>query len=241
MGPSVVDVFVVTIELKVFAQGQKQTSEETRGAPFRILALVTELGRSVRPRMIGANRHAALNCDSIAIGPTKTAVGPIEIRAVSICNQNAAWERDMKHEDGLHAVNGRLHGGRKIAVPDGEHHGHAFYVIQIGNGDFLQTLEWPEVELQARPQLRVIQIAVFHVTLGIEDEPDVGTQAEVRVDFGQKGRDVLRPNGGTRPQQEDCDDQTLVRHPIYFWLPLSHTVDLFAAALPGPAAPRYQY
>jgi hypothetical protein len=45
-----------------------------RRTPFRVLALVEELGAGVRPRMVGANRQAPLACESVSIRPAEIAV-----------------------------------------------------------------------------------------------------------------------------------------------------------------------
>jgi hypothetical protein len=75
--------------------------------------LVSELGGSVGTRMIGANRHAMLGCDAIAIDPIVSTLRPIEIEAVPVRDKSAARERNMKlskHDDELRAVDARLGG-----------------------------------------------------------------------------------------------------------------------------------
>ena len=62
----------------------------------------------------------------------------------------------MEHDDGLQALDGGLHGRRKIAIADGEDHRHALNVVQIENCDLLELFERPKVELKPRTYLRVI-------------------------------------------------------------------------------------
>jgi hypothetical protein len=51
----------------------------------------------------------------------------------------------------------------------------------------LSFSEWTNVELKAWPDLSAIQVAVFHVAFGIEDQAYIGTETKVRIHFGEEG------------------------------------------------------
>ena len=51
----------------------------------------------------------------------------------------------------------------------------------------LEFLEWTNVKLYARPRLSAIQVAIFHVAFGIEDQTYIGTETKVRIQFGKEG------------------------------------------------------
>lgn len=152
----VVYVFVVRVELDALAEREKAPREKPCNTQLRILTLVSELGGSVGPGMVSANRQAPLGSDAIAIGPMESAICPIEVCPVSICEESAATKGNMEDDDGLQALDGGLHGRRKIVIADGEDHRHALYVVQIENCDLLELFEGPKVELKPRTYLRVI-------------------------------------------------------------------------------------
>jgi len=104
----VVRVLVVGIELNVLASCKKATREEVRCTPFRVLALVEELGAGVHPRMVGANRQAPLACESVSIRPAETAVRPVKVPAVLVRQQNGRGKRDVKQDNRLQTVDGGL-------------------------------------------------------------------------------------------------------------------------------------
>ncbi len=52
------------------------------------------------------------------------------------------------------------------------------------NGNLLELVDGPGVELKAWSNLRAIQVAVFHVAFGIEDQAYIGTETKVRIHFG---------------------------------------------------------
>ena len=97
----VVHVFVIDIELNVCGYGQKATRKESCGVPFGDLALITELCSDVRIRMIGADGQAALQGDTIAVGPTGTGSQPIDVKAVSVRDNSSAGKRNMQLDDRL--------------------------------------------------------------------------------------------------------------------------------------------
>src|SRR5215469_6466032 len=99
--PGVVNVFVVTIDLEVFAQRPKATCKQSGIAPLGVLALVGELGSSVRAWMVGANRQAPLGCNAIAMRPVKSGSRPIEIETVPVSDESIAGKRNMEQDDGL--------------------------------------------------------------------------------------------------------------------------------------------
>ena len=205
----VVNVFVVAVELDVPRDRQKAPCKEAGDAPFRVLALVRELNRSVRSWVVRANRHAPLCGDAIAISPVEKAVRPVEIRSVSIRDERSAGKGNMKHDDGLEALHGGLHGRRQVAIAGGEDYWHALHVVEIEKGDFLELLEGAEVKLQARPHLSVVQVGFLHVALGLEDEPDIRTEAKVRIDLGEKSRDRCLCAESRRGKHKKRSDQTV--------------------------------
>jgi hypothetical protein len=95
-------------------------------------------------------------------------------------------KRIVKHDNRLQTVDGGLHARWEIAISDGEHHWHRLDVVHVENGDSLEFLEWTNVELQARPHLSAIQVSVFHVAFGIEDQAYIGTETQVRIHFGEE-------------------------------------------------------
>ena len=85
----------------------------------------------------------------------------------------------MKHDNRLQTVDRGLHARWEIAISDTEHHWHALHVVHVVNRNFLELFEGPGVELKAWPNLRAIQVAVFHVTFGIEGQSDIGRDTKV--------------------------------------------------------------
>jgi len=70
------------------------------------------------------------------------------------------------------------------------------FIVHVQNGDSLEFLERTNVELQARPHLSPIQVAVFHVAFGIEDQAYIGTETKVRIHFWENGvHGCLSPHG----------------------------------------------
>ena len=82
-----------------------------------------------------------------------------------------------------------MHRRKQVAIVDGKDYWHALHVVEIKNCDFLEVLEGTEVELKARPHLSMIQVAVLHVAVGLEDQADIGTKAKVGIEFGEIGGD----------------------------------------------------
>jgi len=85
----------------------------------------------------------------------------------------------MKHENRLQTVDSGLYARWEIAISDSEHHWHSFHVVHVVNGNLLELFEGPGVELKAWSNLRAIQVAVFHVAFGVEDQSDIGRDAKV--------------------------------------------------------------
>src|SRR5712664_4583442 len=125
--------------------------------------------------MVGANRQAPLACESVSIRPMETAVRPVKVPAVPVRQQNGPGKRDVKHDNRLQTVDGGLHARWEIAISDCEHHWHGLRVVHVENGDSLEFFEWTNVELQARPHLSAIQVAVLHVAFCIEDRSEEHT------------------------------------------------------------------
>jgi len=102
----------------------------------------------------------------------------------------------VKHDNRSQTLDGGLHVRWEIAISDAEHDWHGLHVVHLENGDSLEFLEWTSVELKARPDLRMIQVAVFHVALGIEDQAYIWTETKVRIHFGEEGgHGCLGPHG----------------------------------------------
>jgi len=206
----VVDVLVVGVELNVSREREKAAGEQTGDAPFGELALVSKLGGSVGAWMVRVNRHAVLGGDAIAIGPVEGAIRPIKIGAISVREKRAAGKGNMEHDERLEALDGGLHGRRKIAVAHSEDHRQALDVVEIENSDLLQLFEGLEIELKARADLGVVQVAVFHVALGLNVEANIGCEAEVGIDFGEIGGERgLRVGGGTAEQEDERNHRPL--------------------------------
>src|ERR1700680_4634233 len=129
--------------------------------------------------MVGANRQAPLTCESVSIRPMETAVRPVKVPAVPVRQQNGPGKRDVKQDDRLQTLNGGLHARWEIAISDGEHHWHGLCVVHVVSGNSLELFEGPDVELKAWSNLRAIQVAVFHVALGIKDQSDIRRDTEV--------------------------------------------------------------
>jgi hypothetical protein len=86
MFSGVVHVLVIGIQLQMLGQWQQATGIQSRGRPLGIRAFVQEFHARVGGRMVGTNGNTPLNRNSIAISPFETAVGPIEIGAIPVCN-----------------------------------------------------------------------------------------------------------------------------------------------------------
>ena len=125
------------------------------------------------------NRQSPLACKSVSIRPTETAVRPVKVPAIPVRQQNGTGKRDVKHNNRLQTVDGRLHARWEMAISDGEHHWHGLHVVHIVTGNLLELFEGPGVELKAWSNLRAIQVAVFHVALAIKDQSDIGRDTEV--------------------------------------------------------------
>src|SRR5258708_37081286 len=126
----------------------------------------------------------------------ETGVRRVKVRAVPVRQQNGAWKRDVKHDDRPQTLDGGLHARWEIAVTDLEHHWHALHVVHVVNGNLLELFEGPGVELKAWSDLRAIQVAVFRVAFGTEDQAYIGTETKVRIHFGEEvGHGCLGPHG----------------------------------------------
>jgi hypothetical protein len=55
--------------------------------------------------------------------------------------------------------------------------------VHVENGNPLEFLEWTNVGLKAWPDLSAIQVAVFHVAFGIEDQAYIASETKVRIHF----------------------------------------------------------
>src|ERR1700739_2113494 len=129
--------------------------------------------------MVRVNHQPPLCRKSVSIRPAETAVRPVKVPAVPVRQQNGPGKRDVKHDNRLQTVDGGLHARWEIAISDDEHHRHGLHVVHVENGDSLEFLEWTNVELKAWPDLSAIQVAVFHVAFGIEDQAYIGTETKV--------------------------------------------------------------
>ena len=84
--------------LDEFAQWHQATNVKAGRAPLRVLALVEELGAGVRAGVVIVNREAALGRNSIAVAPIETVIGPVEVGAVPVCEEDAPRHWNMKHD-----------------------------------------------------------------------------------------------------------------------------------------------
>ena len=173
----VVLVFVVGLDLQVpvkFAQRQQATDVKTCGTPLGILALVEELGASIRTGVVIVNRDAALGRDSVAVARGELVIGPVEVAAVPVCDEDAPRHWNMKHDQGFDAICERSGGRRKVAIPDREDDRHGLHVVHVEDGHFSKFFTGPRVEFKAWPQLRAREVAFRHVTLRLKSKPDIG-------------------------------------------------------------------
>ena len=84
----VVLALIVRIEFDVLAQRQQAAGIEADGTPLSVLAFVEELCAGVGPGMIAVNRKAPFGRNSVAIAPSETAIGPVQIGSVLVGNQD---------------------------------------------------------------------------------------------------------------------------------------------------------
>src|SRR5271170_7725124 len=92
----IVLMFVVKIEFVSLLYGKQATCIELSGAPFFILFLVIDLSADVGDRVIRMNVQWFLDLEPIAIAPLKRSVGPIQIGAVSVCEQKFKFQRIVR-------------------------------------------------------------------------------------------------------------------------------------------------
>src|ERR1700758_1191933 len=129
--------------------------------------------------MVIVNSEASLGCDSVAVAPSETVIGPVEVAAVPVCDEDAPRHWNMKHDQGFEAICGGSGGRGKIAIPDREDHRHGLHVVHVEDGDFSEFVEGRRVEFKAWPQLRASEVAFLHVTLRLKNKPDIGRAAGV--------------------------------------------------------------
>ena len=182
----VVLVLVVWIELKVLAQGQQGAGIQPRGSPLGVEALVQGLCAGVRAGMKRVNRDTALDCNSIAIPPFVGAVGPIEIGSIPVRNQQPAGSRNMEREDRLEAIGGRSGAGGQVAIPERKRHGHDLRVVEIEGRDVIEFFHRFVGELKAGADGGAIKVAVLDGAFALKFEPNIGSDAEVSVNFREE-------------------------------------------------------
>ena len=90
----------------------------------------------------------------------------------------------MKREDRLKAIRSKAGARWQVPIPDRERHGHALHVVQIENGNVLEFFQGLQVELEAGAQRRSIKTSVLDGPLALKFQANVGSQADVSVDFG---------------------------------------------------------
>ena len=76
---------------------------------------------------------------------------------------------------------------------------------------FFSLFERPDVELKAWSNLRVIEVAILHIALGLKEQANVGTETEIRIDFRQEGSNGCLPcSDGRCEAQKQCHNQPFV-------------------------------
>jgi len=109
----------------------------------------------------------------------------------------------MKREDRLKAIRSKAGARWQVPIPDRERHGHVLHVVQIEKGNVPEFFQRLKVELEAGAQRRSIRTSGLNGPLALKFQPDVGSQADVRIDFGKKKScHGLRSRSRTRQQQE---------------------------------------
>ena len=81
-------VFVIGIEREALANSRQGARIERRAAPLLILALVEELAANIRGRLVRTQGDGALEFRSISVAPLESAVVPIQVRAITVGEQN---------------------------------------------------------------------------------------------------------------------------------------------------------
>ena len=109
-----------------------------------------------------------------ALAPGEIVIGPVEVGAVPVCDEDAPRHWNMKHDQGFEAICGSSGGRWKISIPDREDHRHGLHVVHVEDAEFSEFFTGPRVELEAWPKLRAHEVAFLHVTLRLKNKPDIG-------------------------------------------------------------------
>jgi hypothetical protein len=124
--------------------------------------------------MVIVNRDQALGRESVAVSPSEIVIGPVEVGAVPVCDEDAPGIGDTNYDQGFRRDLWKLGGLWKIAIRDLEDHRRVLHVVHVEDAKFSEFFIGPRVEWKAWPQVRAHEVASLHVTLRLKNKPDTG-------------------------------------------------------------------
>src|SRR5258705_5239119 len=109
-------MLVVRVKLDIFANRDIAASIESGGAPFFVLTLVIGFGCDIWDEVNGAGRKSPFERQLVSVEPGEVAIFPVEIRAISIRNQQPGLHWEVKGVDCMHTILGGSIWGSDVAV-----------------------------------------------------------------------------------------------------------------------------
>jgi len=119
------------------------------------------------------DRESALQRDFVPISPGECVALPIEIYAIPFRQQYAQEERDVSSGRFNCAVFDRCSGCLNDAIPALHDKRPGFCIVQIKHGHTLQFDQWPQVQLDTRPNCRLLWVSPLSIVLGLKIQSDV--------------------------------------------------------------------